>query len=77
MNFPQYTLETELGPLTYGYKREFRKWGFTVDKRTAIIPCHGKEQGHKVARIIAGSVKRAGVLVDGMARSNIEKILAA
>lgn len=75
MNFPQYTLATELGPLTYGYKREFRKWVFVADKRSFLVSCHGKEQGHKIARIIAGSVKRAGVLVDGMARANIAKVL--
>lgn len=77
MNFPTYTLQTVQGPMTYGYNRNYRKWGFRIGNNVQIIACHGKEQGHKVANIIAGSVKRSGKLVDGLANANIQKVLGS
>lgn len=74
MNFPTYTLETKLGVLTYGYKREFSKWVFRVAKSTLIIPCHGQEQAHKVANLIDGAIKRCGN-IDGLARANIDRVV--
>ncbi len=73
MKFPEYVIDTVLGKntLVYGYSRVYRKWKFTADNgHTMLVPCHGAEQGHKIANIIAGSLKRSGK-VDGLARSNI------
>ncbi len=74
MNFPTYTIQTVNGDLIYGYNRNYRKWGFRIGNNVQIIECHGQEQGHKVARIIAGSLKRSGKMVDGLANSNIKTI---
>lgn len=76
MNFKTYTLETKIGTLTYGYVRKYRKWAFTFtqpENFSLLYPCKGGEQGHKVANIIAGSIKRCGK-VDGLARANIAKL---
>jgi hypothetical protein len=75
MNFPTYTLQTVKGNLSYGYKRNFRKWAFTLETNTRLLAAHGAEQGHKIARIIAGSLKRSGNLVDGLASANIDRVL--
>ena len=75
MNFPTYTLETPDGVMTYGYNRNYRKWGFRLGKFVQIIPCHGNEQGHKIANIIVGSIKRCGKMVDGLARANIDSVI--
>lgn len=75
MNFPIYTIALASGTLHYGYKQIYRKWGFHYNNFVQIIDCHGSEQGHKVARIIAGSIKRSGLMIDGMARSNIQTVL--
>lgn len=74
MNFPTYTTPLVDGELTYGFSRSYRKWYFTAGRETFLFPCHGQEQGHKVAHIIVGSFKRCGTL-DGLARANITRII--
>jgi hypothetical protein len=62
MKTPTYTLETIRGKIVYGYDVRFRKWAFWVEAVSlcVLVRCKGKEQGHKVANLIMGSLKRCG-----------------
>lgn len=77
MTPPQYTValtvkgSTEPKTLTYGYSKAYRKWQFKTPTINLIVPCKGKEQGHKIANLIVGSFKRAGT-IDGLCRKNID-----
>jgi hypothetical protein len=71
-----YTIATADGNLVYGYYREYRKWMFKSQKMCVLVKCKGNEQGHKVANIIAGSIKRCGEL-DNMARANIDRVIGS
>jgi hypothetical protein len=81
MNFPTYTAETPVGTLTYGYVRSYRTWSFLIpaskdgERCRMLVKCCGKDQGHKVASLIVGALKRKGV-VDNLCRANIQAFLA-
>lgn len=64
------------GPVTYGYKKAFRKWSFVTPTVELIQPCKGQEVAHKIASVVAGSFKRCGKL-DNLARANITKLMNA
>jgi hypothetical protein len=73
--FKQLTIQTPAGNLTYGYRREFRKWAFEMPGLCLLIACKGGEQGHKVAKLIVAALNRHGNL-DGLTRSNINRLVA-
>ena len=74
MKAKSYTLPLSDGQtLTYGFRPAFRKWEFRHGNNSFLCGCHGQEQGHKVARIISGSVKRSGS-IDNLARKNISQL---
>lgn len=79
MNVKSYSLEVvskagETLTLNYGYSLRFRKWAFVFGGDSILVACHGGEQGHKVAKIIAGAIKR-GNGMDNLARANIATVL--
>lgn len=81
MKTPTYTQPAGQGTLTFGYNCRFKKWAFKTElpdsqPMTYLFPCHGAEQGHKVANAISGSFKRKGEL-DGLGRATIKKILGS
>ena len=75
MKANQYQIEVGDKTLTYGYSIQFRKWIYRAGTHTLLVKVKGNEKGHKIARILAGSLKRSGT-VDNMARANIAKITA-
>lgn len=70
-----YSLTVAGFTLQYGYSVKYRKWTFKAPLMEHLIACRGGEQAHKVAKLIAGAVKRCGRM-DGCARTNIDRILA-
>jgi hypothetical protein len=68
------------GNVSYNYSRFSKKWEFSFVARsgsimTLLVSAGGKENAHKVASILEGAIKRNGS-IDGLARANIERILA-
>jgi hypothetical protein len=59
--------------VTYGARG--RKWNFVTDKYSYTTPTmpKGKETADKIARIIAGAVKRTGQM-DNLGRANMQQI---
>ena len=74
MNLKQYTL----GEVTYGYSLQSKKWEFKIKDFTFLSPCPGgKEMGEKISRLVAaGYIRTKGNGIGGLARSNIERVLA-
>jgi len=53
-----------------------KKWAFRwPGNNTLIVECKGREMADKVARVIAGSLKRNDNKLDNLARANITQIL--
>lgn len=67
------------GSVQYGYSRAMGKWEFRFPvsgtEFSLLLNAGGKVKAAKVASIITGALKRKGEL-DGLARANIERILA-
>jgi len=74
MNLKQYTV----GEVTYGYSLKSKKWEFKIKDFTFLSPCPGgNEMGEKFAKIVAaGYVRTKGNGIGGLARSNIDRLLA-
>jgi hypothetical protein len=63
--------------VTYGYSLRMKKWRFTVKQHSFLFSVKGNEMAHKIAHLInAGWVRTKGNSIDGLARSNIAKIMA-
>lgn len=65
------------GSVTYGYSRKSRKWEFFISSVAFTYLCQCPRSlfdAQKVARIIAGSVKRCGAL-DNLGRANIKALI--
>jgi hypothetical protein len=67
--------------INYGYSRKSRKWEFNIKpiNSTFLTPVPGvgeeKEKlAEKIANLLYGAMKRSGA-VDGLARSNINKLV--
>lgn len=71
MNTPEYSLDQ----IKYKYSKAARKWQFVLNNFTYLVPCHGAEKAHRVARQVAGAVKRCGGM-DNSARGQISRILS-
>lgn len=76
MNFDN---KYSFGQVNYGYSRLAGKWEFKFPVSGAefvfLAPAGGKDKAAKIASIITGALKRGGKL-DGLARANIERVLA-
>lgn len=59
--------------INYGYSKAVKKWVFNLPKLELLVQCNGQERAHKVAHIVAGSVKRCGGL-DNLARTNLRQV---
>lgn len=61
--------------LTYGYNVSFKAWKFQLpNNHIQIVRCRGQEEGHRIAKIIGGAIKRCGSM-DNLARSNIDSTI--
>lgn len=61
--------------VNYTFCPKFRKWTFVQDQFTYVTPCGGAEIAHKIARIIAGSIKRCNGM-DNLARANVARLIS-
>jgi hypothetical protein len=60
--------------LGYKFDVSIRKWSFRIDATNSLlVACKGQDMAHKVANILAGSLKRIGK-VDNLARANISQL---
>ena len=65
------------GQVTYGYSLKIKKWRFTVKQHSFLFSVKGSESAHKIAHLInAGLVRTKGNSIDGLARSNIARVMA-
>jgi len=54
-----------------GHKWEFQWPG----NQSLLVACKGRAMADKVARIVAGSLKRSDNKLDGLARANITQVI--
>ena len=65
----------EFNNIFYTYRPAAKKWEFKADQYTLLHACKGAEAAHKVAKQIAGALKRCqNQGIDQLCRANIAKI---
>jgi len=61
---------------TVRYGSVGHKWEFNwPGGRTLLVACKGRLMADKVARIVAGALKRSGNELDGLARTTITNLI--
>ena len=73
------TKQYKLGKVTYGYSLQSKKWEFKVKDFTFLVVAKGTDskQRASIARLVeAGYVRTGGDGIGGLARANIENVLA-
>jgi hypothetical protein len=75
MKIKQYSL----GNVTYGYSLQSKKWEFKCGEFSYLVACKGttSKMRESIARLVsAGLVRSNGNGIGGLARANINNILA-
>jgi hypothetical protein len=66
----------EFNNIFYTYRPTAKKWEFKADTYTFLCACKGAEVAHKVAKQVAGALKRCqNQGIDNLARANISKVV--